>query len=49
MTGSSFIPMPPYQSPPSIATVFSELYRSMKKPSDEADLAIYSYSVVVSS
>jgi len=45
MTGSSFILMPPS---PSIVTVFSELYRAMKKPSGKVDLAIYSYSVVVS-
>jgi len=39
--------MPPYSSPPSIATVFSDLYRSMKKPSGKVDRAIYSYSVLV--
>jgi len=30
-----------------IATVFSELYRIIKKLSGKADLVIYSYSVVV--
>jgi len=34
--------------PPSIATVFSELFRAMKKLSGKADLAIYCYSIVVS-
>jgi len=48
MTGSSFTSMPPYYSSPNIATVFSELYRTMKKLSGKADLVIYSYYVVVS-
>jgi len=34
--------------PPSIATVFLELYRAMKKPSGKAVLFIYCYSIVVS-
>jgi len=47
-TGSSVTPMPPYLSLPSIVTVLSELYRVMRKLSGKADLAICSYSVVVS-
>jgi len=47
MTGSNFTPIPPYQSLPSITTIFAELYRAMKKLSGKVELAIYSYSVVV--
>jgi len=35
-------------NPPSIATVLLELYSAMKKLSGKADLAVYSYSIVVS-
>jgi len=41
MNGSSFTPMPLYLSLPSIASVLSELYRAMKKPSGKANLVIY--------
>jgi len=34
--------------PHNIATVFSELYRGIKKPSGKADLVIYIYFVTVS-